>query len=334
MRHHSHLSTPSSRTGAGGLANGGKRLAMTLVELLVVISIVGVLAALLLPAVQAARESSRRSSCQNNLKQVGLAILNYEAANGKFPPGKKWSARKPDPNAFDYAWSSIVLSHLEEESLRQQIDFSRPLTDPVNLVATGQPIAAYLCPSASRIEEHRGADGRLFNLGGQPGEGLACIDYLGVSGPDKDKANPADGVDYGRQRGVLIGTKGLPNGDTILEPPRITAARITDGLSKTICVVECTGRGADVGKNSGEVKALNGAWASGDNISHLKKGVNDEELPQAWDDERIFSDHPSGANSLACDGSVHFLSNGMEPQVIRSLASRDGGETIEGSLGL
>ncbi|MEO0530948.1 MAG: DUF1559 domain-containing protein [Planctomycetota bacterium] len=317
-------------------ATGGSRAArwgFTLVELLVVISIVGVLVALLLPAVQAARESSRRSSCKNNLKQVGLAILNYESTNGKFPPGKQWSARKPDPNAFDYAWSSIILGYLEEESLRQQIDFTRPLTDPVNLPAKSQTIAAYLCPSASRLEEHRGPDARLFNLGGLPGEGLACIDYLGISGPDKDKANPADGQDYGRQRGVLIGTKGLPEGNTLLEPPRITSARITDGLSQTICVVECTGRGAEVDADTGEIEGLNGVWASGDNISHLKKGVNDEETPKVWRDERIFSDHPGGANALVCDGSVHFLSDGMEPHVIRSLASRDGGEVVDSSQG-
>ncbi len=301
----------------------------TLVELLVVIAIIGILVALLLPAVQAARESSRRTTCTNNLRQVGLAILNYEAANRKFPPGKKWSARKPDPNAFDYAWSSIILGYMEEETLRQQIDFDKPLTDPVNLPASSQVIKAYLCPSAARLEEHRGADARLFNLGGAPGEGLACIDYLGLSGPDAEKDNPVDGQPYGKQRGVLLGTKGLPDDKTILEPPGVTAARITDGLSKTLAIVECTGRGADVSKK-GNVKSINGAWASGGNISHIKKGVNEEEPSKSWEDERIFSDHPSGANSLLCDGSVHFMVNGMEPSLIRSLASRDGGEIVDG----
>lgn len=297
----------------------------TLVELLVVIAIVGVLLGMLLPAVQAARESSRRSSCQNNLRQVGLGILGYESTNRRFPPGKKYSADRSDPDTFAYAWSSLILGHLEEEVLRQQLDFSAPLTSPENLPASSQIVSVYLCPSASRLNEHRSETGHVIGLNGQPGEGLACIDYLGISGPDKDKINPATGAEYGRQRGVLLGTKGLPNEEVITEPPAVTVARITDGLSKTLCLVECTGRGADTNKH-GEVKNLNGAWASGGNISHIKKGVNEETPPKVWEDERIFSDHPSGVNSLACDGSVHFLREDLEKVLIRSLCSRDGDE--------
>lgn len=300
----------------------------TLVELLVVIAIVGVLIGLLLPAVQAARESSRRSRCQNNLRQIGIAVLNYESQHQRFPPGKRWSRPRNDPQTFDYSWSSILLDYVEEQALHDQIDFSLPLTDPVNLPATSRALPIYLCPSTSRIEEHRSYDGQLINLDGQPGEGLGCIDYLGISGPDKDKKNPATGLDYGRQRGVLLGTKGLPNGNQLTEPPAVTASKIVDGLSNTICIVECTGRGADV-KKSGEIKSLNGAWASGSNISHIDKGVNSEQPPKVWEDERIFSDHPAGANTLTCDGSVQFLLNDVEPKVIRSLCSRDGEERIE-----
>src|SRR5688500_3786900 len=85
----------------------------TLVELLVVIAIVGVLLALLLPAVQAARESSRRQQCQNNLRQIGLGLNNYESAHKKFPAGKKWSGPPNDPASFSLAWSSFLLDNLE-----------------------------------------------------------------------------------------------------------------------------------------------------------------------------------------------------------------------------
>ena len=303
----------------------------TLVELLVVISILGVLVGLLLPAVQAARESSRRTACQNNLRQVGLALQNYESSQGKFPPGKKWSRPRNDPQTFDYAWSSILLDYVEEQSLHGQIDFNIPLTDPVNLPATSMVLPIYLCPSASRIEEHRSPAGQLVNLGGQAGEGLGCIDYLGVSGPNSNKTNPATGQKYGKQRGILLGTKGLPDGKQLMKPPAVKAASIVDGLSNTICVVECTGRGADL-KKSGTVDSLNGAWGSGSNISHINKGVNTQLPPKAWEDERIFSDHPSGANALTCDGSVQFLVNESDPQVIRSLCSRDGEEMIDSPL--
>lgn len=309
------------------------RRGMTLVELLVVIAVIGILVALLLPAVQAARESSRRSMCLNNLRQIGLATLNYEGNHKKFPPGKQYSAPRTDPTTFGFAWSSVILHHLEEGGIQSQLDFKKPLTDPVNLPAATQVVPVYLCPSASRLEEHRSPDGKLFNLNGQPGEGLGCMDYLGVSGPDKDKANPSTGELYGSQRGVLIGNKGLPDEDKIQVPPAITVARITDGTSKTITVVECTGRGADVNKH-GEIKSLNGAWASGGNISHIKKGVNEEVPPLAWEDERVFSDHPSGSHALMADGSVHFLSKSMETATLRSLCSRDGGETIEGADGI
>lgn len=308
-----------------------RALGFTLVELLVVIAIIGVLVALLLPAIQAARESNRRTTCQNHLRQIGMATANYESAFGNFPPGKKWSRPRNDPLTFDYSWSSILLDYLEEQTLHSRIDFSLPLTDQVNLPATGQIVSVFLCPSTARIEEHRSEEGRLVNLGGQPGEGLACIDYLGISGPDKDKTNPTSGEEYGRQRGVLLGTKGLPDGKTLTEPPPVRAAHIVDGLSATLLIVECTGRGADVKKN-GQVQSLNGAWASGSNISHLNKGVNTDPPPDAWEDERIFSDHPGGANTLACDGSVHFLVDGSDEQVIRAYCSRNGQESIDNPL--
>nr|WP_261361671.1 DUF1559 domain-containing protein [Aeoliella straminimaris] len=304
------------------------RTGFTLVELLVVLAIIGVLVALMLPAVQMAREASRRSTCQNNLRQVGVATLNFETAHGKFPPGKKWSGPRTDPNTFDYAWACIILNHLEEEAIYDKIDFNYKLVSPENIPATSQIISTYLCPSASTLEPHRSPGGFIQGLGGQPGEGLGCIDYLGISGPDKKKPNPVTGVDYGPQRGILLGTKGLEKEDILIEPPSVTTAKITDGLSNTLMVAECTGRGADV-NSQGEIKGLTGAWALGGNITHIKKGVNDEEPPKVWEDERVFSDHPGGANSLAADGSVHFLTDDMEPQVLRSYCSRNGEEIVE-----
>jgi prepilin-type N-terminal cleavage/methylation domain-containing protein len=316
---------PSARHLMNGVPRG-----FTLVELLVVIAILGILVGLILPAIQAARESSRRAQCQNNLRQVGLALLNFEGAMAKFPPGKKWSRPRNDPLTFDYAWSSILLDYVEEQTLRNQIDFSIPLTDSRNLPATSRVIDIYLCPSTSRMEEHRAAEGQLINLDGQPGEGLGCIDYLGISGPGKSEKNPISDEIYGSQQGILLGTKGLPNGKLLTEPPPVTSKMITDGLSNTLCMVECSGRGAQV-KKSGEIDNLNGAWASGSNISHINKGVNSQKPSKSWEKERIFSDHPQGAHGLVCDASVHFLVNETDPKIIRSLCSRAGEETINPS---
>lgn len=297
----------------------------TLVELLTVIGIVGVLVALLLPAVQAARESARRTECQNNLKQLSIGLSSYEAALAKYPAGQRWSGPRSEPGSYTIAWSATLLPYIEQAAIADQIEFRFPLSDPRNLPATSQTIALYLCPSTALLESHRSESGHLMNLGGFPGEGMACLDYLGISGPDKDAKNPSNGEKYGRQRGILIGTKGFPNSDQLTEPPPIHAKNVTDGLSHTTWLTECTGRGAD--EKKGRVDAIHGAWASGNNVTHIDSGINDAELPQAWHNERIRSDHPGGALFAMCDGSVHFLNDDTGKKLIRALCSRDGGET-------
>ena len=301
---------------------------MTLVELLVVIAIIGILVALLLPAVNAAREAARRTTCKNHLKQIGVALSNHISAQKVFPPGKKWSGPRHLPNTFSIGWSAQLLSYAESDTVISEVNFQLPLDHPSNLPYTGAIIEIYLCPSASQLEEHRTPEGRLFNLAPHPGDGMGCIDYLGISGPHRNKRNPADGFDYGRQRGILIGTKGLPDEDTIISPPSIKPSHVIDGMSRTAVVTECTGRGADV-TGSGEIDSLNGAWASGSNVTHIAGRVNATLPPDAWREERIFSEHPGGANLLMADGSVHFLSEDVAAQVIRSLCSRNGGEVID-----
>jgi len=303
----------------------GKSAGFTLVELLVVITITAILLGLLLTGVNAAREASRRAACQNNLRQIGLAINGFEAAHGKYPAGKRWSGPSTDANRFSIAWSVSLLNFVEEGDLYDLINFYVPFTDPQNLPVTGQLIPVYLCPSTSRREEHRGPDERLVNLGPTSGDGLGCIDYLGISGPDKGKKNPVTHMDYGRQRGVLIGTKGFPDSATMIDPPAIRPKHITDGLSKTICVSECTGRGAEI-DDQGGVDSLNGAWASGTNVTHIDKGINSSKTPTAWYKERIFSDHVAGANVLVCDAAVIFLSNDTDRDLVLHACSRDGGE--------
>ena len=93
-----------------------------------------------------------------------------------------------------------------------------------------------------------------------------------------------------------------------------------------MCVTECTGRGAGI--KDGKIDSLHGAWASGNNVSHIDDGVNGSETPKAWYSERIHSDHPGGANVLMCDGSVHFMSEETAKSVIRWMASRDGDEDV------
>jgi type II secretory pathway pseudopilin PulG len=296
------------------------------VELLVVVAIIGVLIALILPAVQASREASRRAQCQDHLRQIGVAVQNYVGTTGKFPPGKKYTGPRNLPTTQSISWSSYLLDYMEQGNTFEKINFSIALTDPANLVATGQIIPIYLCPSTSRREEHRGEDDRLIPLD-EPGGGMGCIDYLGSSGPDKDKKPSGAEENYGPQRGVLLGNKGFPEEETMIEPPPISAKSITDGLATTLLVAECTGRGVEI-NDKGNIKSLNGAWASGSNVSHITWGINEAPIPEAWYNEAIMSDHPGGAHLLMCDASVHFFPNETDQDVLENLASRDGEEVV------
>lgn len=295
------------------------RRAFTLIEILVAIAIIGTLVAIMLPAVQYARESARRSQCQNNLRQVGLAITGFHTTTEYFPPGQKWSGKRSHPDSVDFAWSALILPYMEDGVLYQQIDFDKSYLHPSNRQAAATVVPSYLCPSRSLVESHRVGD-QITGFG--PDTVLGCIDYLGISGPDKSGKNPQTQHEYGPQRGVLIGTKWLKDASKLREPPRVRVASITDGLSHTMCVTECTGRGLE---SDGDP---NGAWVSGKNITHIKKGINEKSAEKSWNEERIFSEHSGGANALFCDGSVHFFSGGTDPVLIRALCSRNGGEIV------
>lgn len=309
----------------GSVRRRRNRAAFTLVELLVVIAIIGILIALLFPAVNAARNAARRTGCANNLRQSGLAILNFESAQGKFPEGQRWVART-GPDAVSYSWAALVLPFMEEQAVYDGLDFKKSFLHPSNLPAASRVVPSYICPATAMREDHRSRSEQLYNLNGLPGEGLACIDYKGISGPSSGEKNPVTGQKYGPQGGILIGTKGLPKEATILSPEPIRTKDITDGMSKTVMVTECTGRGLD---GDGD---LHGAWVSGLNIGHIERGIKSDDPPKVWNQELIWSEHPSGAHFLAADGSVHFMSAETDPLIILAICSREGKETISNAF--
>ena len=145
----------------------------TLVELLVVIAIIGVLIALLLPAVQAAREAARKASCKNNLRQLGLAVLNYESTNGELPPGYEYLAGD-EGNVRGYSWASRILPYLEQRALYDRIDFNKPVFDDVNIEARIQSIPTLLCPTDTVFYFRSCRDGY-----GRVCHGLLCSEFWG-----------------------------------------------------------------------------------------------------------------------------------------------------------
>lgn len=267
-----------------------RRSAFTLVELLVVIAIVGVIVALLLPAVQMAREAARRGQCSNNLKQIGIALLHYEHQYRYFPPGCTQCATNPAAMAIErrHAWSGLLLAFLEQEPLWQQLDTSVRFDDAKNQPATSTVVPVYLCPSTANVLKDRRDE---FT-----DKGMACTDY---------------GGNFGLQE---RGPDGQPMGMLIFNTP-IREAQILDGLSYTWIVGEATGRGT----------MANAGWANGRNIFDTTTHPNNEALRTS---NELFSDHPGGVNVVLCDGSVKFIQEQIDLDVLFALCTRAGNEAI------
>jgi prepilin-type N-terminal cleavage/methylation domain-containing protein/prepilin-type processing-associated H-X9-DG protein len=329
----------------------GQKRGFTLVELLVVIAIIGVLVALLLPAIQAARESARRTQCTNNLKQIGVGMTNYEVSKKTYPPGEHKPAGVVSSGGL--AWSCWFLPYIEENNLNDRMDYKVDMRDPPNWQPdlTGPAnslISTYLCPSTGRRQTRRDDNGRLTDFDGNgvldpnTGEGLGCIDYIGVSGPGENVINPLTTKKYGDNRGVLLN---LASGGPCLgsapecNAKRVSVRNITDGTSHTIIVAECSGRGVE-DKNGDapdgeDFKKIDGAWASSSNVGKLKLNVDVDKVSAInpppewnWKEEEFFSDHTGGVNILMCDGSVHFLSDDTHYSVYYALCTRNAEEVI------
>ncbi len=177
----------------------------TLIELLVVIAIIGVLIALLLPAVQAAREAARRAQCLNNLRQMGLALNTYHDANLRFPPGGYTVGADRRPRWI--AWSALILRHVEQESLYNAINLARAFDSPDNTTAARVVVSSYLCPSSRRSSPLS--------------YGMGAIDYGGMYGERITSSNSPP-------KGAMIYNDMFP------------MASILDGTSNTIFVGEAS----------------------------------------------------------------------------------------------
>ncbi len=265
-----------------------RRAGFTLVELLVVIAIIGVLVALLLPAVQSARESARRAHCQNNLRQIGVAVLNFEQQLQQFPIGCQ-EKRTPvtNPAGRQLSWLIHVLPQLEQTKLYDQLDLSAGYDAVRNQRPAQTLIPVLLCPSTSRLASER----QGYWAGAPDGrQGLAVSDYGGNYGA-AFTAPSANGV--------------------LLYDRAITIREITDGSSQTLLASEDTGRDW----------IMDGEWINGENVFDQLGTINSQQHNEIW------SDHPSGAMTVYCDGSVHFLSESVSKEVLRALCTRSGSES-------
>ena len=265
----------------------------TVIELLVVAAVIGLLASLLLPAVQAAREAARRTACLNNLRQIALALHTYESAHASFPVGCDGCrlARFPPPPGFRLkrnAWTVGLLPHLGAGPVAARFDARLPHDDPANAAAAGTVLPTMLCPSASRD----------FRPGPRSAGGLAWTDYGGLFGVSHDTPRI------------------LPEHEGVLLYDRVVrTAEVRDGLSNTLVVGECAGRG----------DRLNGLWADGHNLFDHRF----DSPPNVTRNNELFADHPGGVNGARGDGGALFLSETVSQSVLNALLTRAGGELPE-----
>jgi prepilin-type N-terminal cleavage/methylation domain-containing protein/prepilin-type processing-associated H-X9-DG protein len=312
---------------------GPRRRGFTLIELLVVIAIIAVLVALLLPAVQAAREAARRASCTNNLKQIGLAMANYQTTHGGYPIGycSQWDVLFQVERGNGWGWGSMVLPQMEQASLFNNINFLTPIPDPTNTTCRVTSLAGFLCPSDNMPRTWTADGGEAFFNRGQI--------YL-ISNPICDVA----GANYTGNFGIA--EPGIDGEGIFFRNSYVRLIDITDGLTNTMCVGERT---AMMLLNRGYatwVGAVPGAqlWSCGPNpndpdsgscihedgsgmvLGHTGEGTGPGS--NSSDVNQFASRHGKGANFVFCDGHVRFLRLGINYNVYKALSTRAGGEVI------
>jgi len=317
----------------------------TLVELLVVIAIIGILVALLLPAVQSAREAARRTTCTNHLKQLGLAVLLHESTQGHLPTGGWGHFWVGDPDrGYDESqpggWLYNILPYIERQALHDLPADGKPNTlTQEQLAASRQmaetPVGLFYCPSRRTATVYpKPSNGSRIAYNALPSESfmVARSDYAanwgdtfisGLEGLDHPFPSEMPDVPFGFRSDSV---EEFFTGVSYLES-EVSYRRITDGTSKTYLAGEkylnpdAYETGLDFADNEN--------WASGFNNDTFRSAID----PPVSDTPGLTlaafgGPHPGVVMMVMCDGSVHGVSYAINPTVHRNLANRADGEVV------
>ncbi len=315
------------------------RTGLTLIELLVVITIIGLVLALLLPAVQSVRESSRRATCQNNLRQISLALQSHASQHQAFPSLFNGGFLPQPRSALDefhfHSWRTAILPNLEQTSLFAQINMNVPATFASNQTAINVSVSTFVCPSSSNPHQVV-PDIAVWNDGAFPvakGGTAARNDYEAVCGVQvAPQTRPSLFLDI-----YQFGAWGEPTYDTSkgtsVSYRKARLSDISDGLSNTLLVGERAGR-PDLylkGKlvtpyDSETTEPHQAAWAVSTHI--LWTVFRADPSVNMTNSSGIFAFHPGGANIALADGSVRFLKATTAKEILKGLATRSGSEPV------
>ncbi len=306
-----------------------KRRAFTLIELLVVIAIIAILIALLLPAVQQAREAARRTQCKNNMKQIGLALHNYESTASCFPPGSNGAvAWDRIPN-----WRLHLFPYLEQGNLYSKMDFSQSfssnVTTSTNMIALqDNKIAGYICPS-SPLDPNAVLVNNAMRI--------QTPMYVGIAGATPDVAGRVIGS--ASNYGGFYGNNGM-----LLHNQQTRIRDAVDGTSNVMMVAEQSGRVGTADIRSGYYGGYSGttfsqpvsatvpnsadSWSTG--LTTVQYRINSPTAAAGsdnpWDANTVINSfHVGGIHGLLGDGSVRFISDNVDMGILRNLCSREDG---------
>lgn len=301
-----------------------ERTGLSLIELLVVIAVIGILVALLLPAVQAAREAARRLECQSNLKQIMLACHNYQSSHGVFPPG----------SLGNFASAHLrILPYVDQGPLYSQIDLTEDLWTDGNSVARETNLALFRCPSDSAF----GLKNGQTNYRGNEGIGVQCDGYRGTFCPISlyggtviTPQNISDGLSH--TAGIseaLVATGGVSKLRSLFAvSPAIADCQELDRFSAACDAFVPTSHLSDD-------FSLGRFWCDGDGTStrynHISGPNHRNCTNDGWVPGGILtasSDHPSMVNMALMDGSVKTINDSIDLSVWRALGTRNGDEPV------
>ena len=327
------------------------RIAFTLVELLVVITIIGILISLLLPAVQSAREAARRLQCSNNLKQIGLACLNHEQQQGHMPTGGWGGMWVGDPDrGFDInqpgGWIYNILPFMELETIRDLQSGKSTSTTPTRMAAAAtmiaMPLHAMICPSRRMIATYPNYYGYAANNTDKTAV-FSKTDYaVNLGNPNKTENSQVDGPPSMAvvENNTFTWVSTTEFNGIAYQRSHVSMAMIRDGTSNTYLAGEkylnpdyyTTGQdgGDDWSPYSGTQNDIaRSCYYNSSNTPSSWTPMQD--TPAVTDPNRFGSAHTSGCNFVFCDGSIHTISYSIDALAHSYLGARDDGYAVDSS---